>query len=721
MKNPYQLWETRHVEGPKDLLFLFDTFIHDNPEIGGFDTETTGLHIIKDKPFLIQFGWLVPNTEYGRVFTFYPTPENMKIFFSLSKKLKYLVAHNIKYDLNMLSNIGYVAEVQAMTNLIENTVVARLSLEALPTRNGGDSLKLKKLGAKYVHPDATRSEAMIDEELHKLNAERIKVLSAALKQFPLEGEFTPAGKQKYWGKGAIEKFLNDPTNDTEDLPENVRSVWLDWQEEYPEPTYEDVDRALMIKYGGEDIITMLEYFRSAMPFIIKREQLPILELESKCILPMYRMERIGLQVDRDYLEESRLKVKDYITKLRKQMHDLVGEKFTVGQHPTIKRIFKGWGIELEKDDKQALKGVMSAWELGSIPHEVAKRIIALRSLEKWYSTYIVRVQKNSAYDGRLYTQINSSGAVSGRMSCDVQQFPKDALKTLEGEELFHPRKAFTVKGGDYESIAYIDYDQIELVTQAHYTLLVSGGDLNLCRAYMPFRCRHYRTREVFDYRTSNGRNRWSERQSSGDSAWLDEEGKPWTKTDTHSMTAHKAFPEVPMDHPDFKKVYRPKGKTTNFAANYGASPKALIGQGFSPEDAKRLIDGYNQAFPGVIQYQKKIIKAHALKGYVHNHFGRRYYLSDANKAYTLANYVVQGSCADALKKAIIELDEFLADKQTNMVIPIHDEVQFDIYKGEEWVIPELEKIMAKAFDWCLVPVTAGVEITYDNWKNKAEY
>jgi DNA polymerase-1 len=140
------------------------------------------------------------------------------------------------------------------------------------------------------------------------------------------------------------------------------------------------------------------------------------------------------------------------------------------------------------------------------------------------------------------------------------------------------------------------------------------------------------------------------------------------------MTAHKAFPEVPMDHPDFKKVYRPKGKTTNFAANYGASPKALIGQGFSPEDAKRLIDGYNQAFPGVIQYQKKIIKAHALKGYVHNHFGRRYYLSDVNKAYTLANYVVQGSCADALKKAIIELDEFLADKQTNMVIPIHDKI-----------------------------------------------
>jgi DNA polymerase I-like protein with 3'-5' exonuclease and polymerase domains len=55
-----------------------------------------------------------------------------------------------------------------------------------------------------------------------------------------------------------------------------------------------------------------------------------------------------------------------------------------------------------------------------------------------------------------------------------------------------------------------------------------------------------------------------------------------------------------------------------------------------------------------------------------------------------------------------------------MVIPIHDEISFDIYKGEEWVIEELLKIMQNAFHWCLVPVTAGVEVTYDRWANKKE-
>jgi hypothetical protein len=56
-----------------------------------------------------------------------------------------------------------------------------------------------------------------------------------------------------------------------------------------------------------------------------------------------------------------------------------------------------------------------------------------------------------------------------------------------------------------------------------------------------------------------------------------------------------------------------------------------------------------------------------------------------------------------------------------MVIPIHDEVQFDIFKGEEGIIPRLLEIMQKAFDWSLVPVTAGVEITYSDWASKGDY
>jgi DNA polymerase-1 len=720
MRNPYKEWYDYHIEqGEHDLDLMIKLFQEDKPLTGGFDTETTGLHIIKDKPFLIQFGWLVPKQEFGRVFTFYPSPENMKLFFELASKLKYFIAHNVKYDLHMLSNIGYGEQVQSMTNLCDSVTVARLSLEAIPEREGGDSLALKELGKKYVHPDSTKSEAIIKDELRKLNVQRIKALTAALKQFPT-GELTASGREKYWGKGHIEKFLKDPTNDVEDLPEGVRDVWVDWQEEYPEPTYEDVDRDIMIKYGAEDIITMLEFFKHAFPFILKRKQLPILQQENKCILPMYRMERIGLKADLTYLEESRIKVKSYIIDLRNEMYGIVTEKITVNQHQRIKDIFnEKFGIVLESDDSANMKRIMANHE--GQPKRLAELIKELRSLEKWYSTYILPTIKNAQYDGNVYTQINSSGAVSGRMSSNFQQFPKNPLKTLDGQELFHPRKAFTVKGGNYESIVYIDYDQIELVTQAHYTLLVSGGDLNLCRAYMPFKCKHYRTGTMYDYKSSDKRNMWSETQPNGESSWLDEEGKPWVKTDLHSMTAHKAYPDIPVDSDDFKKNYRPKGKTTNFASNYGGGPAALTDTlDISWEEAEQLVNGYNEAFPGVIEYQNKIIEAHDLKGYVFNHYGRRYYIQDKYKAYKLANYVVQGTAADALKQAIIELDEFLLDKKSNLVIPIHDECQFDIHKGEEWIKDKLLDIMQRAFSWCLVPVTAGVEITYTNWKEKSE-
>jgi DNA polymerase I len=718
MRNPYHLWESFHIE---DTFFstihkMETYFLLDKPLTGGFDTETTGLHIIKDKPFLIQFGWLIPGKDYGRVFTFYPTKENMKVFLDLAKKLKYLVAHNIKYDLHMLSNIGYAEEVQAMTNLCDTMVIARLSLEATTEH----SLALKSLGKTYVHPDATRSESIIKDELHKLNAERIKALTAALKQFPIDGEFTATGRPKYWGKGAIEKFLKDPTNDIEDLPDGVKDVWLDWQEEYPEPTYEDVDRPTMIKYGGEDIITMLEFFKHAFPFVVKRKQLPILEMESKCILPMYRMERVGLKVDLEYLEQSRLRVKNYITQLRQELCQIAGETVTVGQHERLKAIFnEKWGAILESvDSKKGLREVFKHHK--GEPHRFATIIKALRSLEKWYTTYILPNIRNAQYDGKVYTQLFQAGAVSGRMSSNFQQFPKKALKTLDGEELFHPRKAFVVKGGNYESTVYIDYDQIELVTQAHYTLLVSGGDLNLCRAYMPFRCRHYLTKREYDFKDPRERAKWSEKQPNGESAWLDEQGVPWTKTDVHAQTTHKAFPQIPLGTDEFKE-WRSKGKMFNFMANYGGGKYAAMDSlDLEEEEADALVRGYGEAFPGVQIYQKAIQKAHANKGYVHNHYGRRYYLEDTSTSYKLANYNIQGTCADALKQAIIELDKYLTDKNSKMVIPIHDEISFDIYKGEEWVIEELLKIMQNAFHWALVPVTAGVEVTYDRWANKEE-
>jgi hypothetical protein len=81
VRNPYELWERKHAINEANIKAMYHQFLEDKPLTGGFDTETTGLHIVKDKPFLIQFGWLVPKQDYGRVFTFYPTKESYEMFF----------------------------------------------------------------------------------------------------------------------------------------------------------------------------------------------------------------------------------------------------------------------------------------------------------------------------------------------------------------------------------------------------------------------------------------------------------------------------------------------------------------------------------------------------------------------------------------------------------------------------------------------------------------
>lgn len=780
--NPYKEWQRAHIDDLQNYG-LSDLFRKDKPVISGADTESTGLHIKRDKAFLIVFGWIVGNT--GRVFTFYPTPKNMKIFFDLAKKTKMFVWWNTTFDLHMMKNatgLDYDGD-----NLVEGTVLARLCVEAVPANAGGDNLQLKSIGTKYVHWQAAESDKKVKQELRKLDNERVKVLTAALKQFdhPTETEYKPIRKDtgkpttatyaennpnnvewktipKKWNKGLIEKFLKDITHKVEDLPEEIQEIWRTWQEDYPAPTYADVDRDLMIQYAGEDVITMLEYVRKAIPVIRDREQWDIVKRESKLIKVNYRMERVGFKLRRDYLFKSEVKMREYIIKQRAEMYELAGAKIDVGQKPSIIKVFKeNWGIEISNSDKSTLKKLIAGdYEGYHVPEEArryAELIKELRTVEKWYSTYCVGLIEKSEYDGRLYTQINQAGAVSGRVSSDAQQFPKDAIFTEDGEELFMPRKAFVPSGEDYDRMYYLDFSQIELRNQANYTLLVSGGDLNLCRAYMPFKC--YRYQEVpkkindkltitvkekvyYDWTTPEKRAEWDKY------TWYrEEDGEEWTPTDVHSETTHNAlvllgyecyeetksyeykgegnpFFKAIIDEKEFSKI-RSKGKIFNFMKNYGGGLGAAMAQLDLPREvAQALIDGYSQAFPHVVVYQNSISRAHLIKGYVHNMYGRRYYLQDNKDAYKLANYNVQGTCADMMKQCMIDCDEYLQEMQakgykTRMVMPIHDEIQFESCKGEEFIIAELQRIM-QTHDWHMVPIVCDIEMTTTNWAEAAE-
>jgi DNA polymerase-1 len=255
---------------------------------------------------------------------------------------------------------------------------------------------------------------------------------------------------------------------------------------------------------------------------------------------------------------------------------------------------------------------------------------------------------------------------------------------------------------------------MELRVQAHYTLKLGDGDLNLTRAFIPYKCNSMFSEEPFEY----GKHDWTTGE------WLDETGKVWTPTDLHTTTTLQAFPDLKLDDPNFGH-YRSLGKRANFAKNYGAGwAKLMDALKISENIAKALDNGYNKAFPKVRAYQRWVDKQLQLYGYVENLYGRRYYVASSINFYKAYNYLIQGSCADLMKIKEIEIANFLKanNLKSRILLVIHDEVQVSIPKDEEWIVPEIKKILDdnNAVIGTL-PMLCEIEVTNSSWANKEDY
>ena len=641
-----------------------------------FDTETTGLHLKADKPFLMTITF--DNTTYAleREYMTQKVLDKMKHF-------DLVFGHNIKFDLHMLANIGLDYK---WNNLADTMILARLSLET----DEMQTIALKALAKKYLSVQTGADEIKIKSALTALRRHNTSLLKMLLKE-----------------KGITKKAFDAMAKDTIYEPVDFHKKFM---EDHPEPTYLDIYKdplytKAMLEYAMNDTEITLELAKLMYPVVIGREQLHLFKKECNLILPLFRMERVGLNVDREYIEASRIKTRQYILRRRDELSRLVGEPIKVGQHKRIKDLFKErWGVVLQSSDDRALAGVSRPGA-----QDAAKIIRELRTLEKWYSAYILRLLDKSKYDGRAYTQINQSAASTGRVSSDFQQFPKYAMYDENKQELFHPRRAIITTGNGYDKTYYLDYSQIELRVQANYTFDISGGDLNMCRAYMPFKC-HNASGKKFDP--------LEDKDLAFKEKWLqDENNVVWKPVDLHSATASQAFPEVDPKSDEFKHL-RFLGKSTNFAKNYGATANALISQfGFTREVAKKMDEAYYKAFPKILDYQKLVRDSYTRRGFVKNRYGRRYYLGDRRFIYKLYNYIIQGTCADMLKEKIIEVDNFLKPYKTRFQMNIHDELSFEVYTGEEFLIPTIKKMMEDV-DWMTVPVVADVEVTHTNWAEK---
>jgi len=705
-------YKYKHIENAVDLTQVLNLNI--TPQYIGWDTETTGLNIITDKPFLVSFGW----SEYGdnSVYTFDYTPEMFEILINFCKLSQCsMFAHNAKFDYHMVQNGG--SPIPDSIKLYDSITVARLTENA----DERESMSLEALGIKYIDDEAKFAGHVIKDIIHKIDKERRDELKLGLiKEFPNDGFSTTTKDGKIKGTGKLTALIDDY--------EKTRTKWVNddnlyfqyIDKHFKRANYKDVyDREpdLMRNYAADDIVIMLEYLKKALPVLKEVDKdFRVLKREGELIRAVACMENTGFKVDVDYILECRKNIVKYRELLYLELYIYSGEKFSVGQHNEIKKILLNqFKVKTEKADEKALKYIIDNTDNETLTN-ICKNILELRTLDKWLSTYIDG-KLNAVVNGRIYTDINNNGAVSGRVSCDMQQQPKEGLFDRDGNELFHPRRAFVCDEG--YRLFFIDESQMELRVQAQFTIFHSKEpDMSLCRAYMPYKC-YNENSTVFDYNNPEHLKHFTEKK------WYEcGTGKEWTPTDLHSETTRHAFPDIDPNSEEFKKK-RKLGKRCNFLKVYQGGVNALRDSlEVSQEIAEALDNAFYKAFPRIKDYQDWVNEQLSTYGFVENLYGRRYYMEDSRQFYKGCNYLIQGTCADMVKTFEINIWKYIKENNLGikMVLPIHDELVFLVPYGEEKYVKDLKHIMEDTLDVIKnVPMIAEVEMSETSWKDKKGY
>lgn len=414
---------------------------------------------------------------------------------------------------------------------------------------------------------------------------------------------------------------------------SMRDVPLEKQTEY---AVEDADITLQLK----------EHFTNELGEANTQKLFD--EIEIPLLRVLAAMELEGINLDKDFLNSLAEALNNDIETLEKSIYEAAGEEFNIAS-PKQLGIVLFENLKLVDKPKKTKTGQYATGEdiLSYLAkdHAIIQNILDYRGLAKLKSTYVdalpLQVEPST---GRVHTDYMQTVAATGRLSSNnppnLQNIP---IRTERGRQV---RKAFVPRSEEYTLLA-ADYSQIEL-----RIIAALSEEETMISAF------------------KNGE-------------------------DIHASTASKVF-NVPLD--EVTREQRSNAKTVNFGIIYGVSAFGLSNQtDLSRGEAKELIDTYYETYPKLRAYMSEQVDFARDNGYVQTVLGRRRYLKDINSRNGVVrgaaernavNAPIQGSAADIIKIAMINIFNKLnaGDFKTKMLLQVHDELVFDVYK------PELENI-----------------------------
>ncbi|MAY35479.1 MAG: DNA polymerase I [Spongiibacteraceae bacterium] len=428
-------------------------------------------------------------------------------------------------------------------------------------------------------------------------------------------------------------------------------------------------------YAAEDADITLKLHETLRPQVAAEKELDDVyrAIEMPLVPVLSRMERFGAKVDRALLDKQSQELAGKIEAIQKRAYDEAGGPFNLSSPKQLGEIlFEKLELPVVK---KTPKGAPSTAEevLVELAHDykLPQLILDYRGMAKLKSTYTDKLpQMISPATGRIHTSYHQAVAATGRLSSTDPNLQNIPIKTPEGRRI---RQAFVAEKG-YKLVA-ADYFQIELRIMAHLS-----GDEGLIKAFA--------------------------------------EGK-----DIHRATAAEVFGVALEDVADEQ---RRNAKAINFGLIYGMSAFGLARQLHIPRgEAQDYIERYFDRYPGVARFMEEIKASAKEKGYVETLFGRRLYLPDIKASNGMRrqaaeriaiNAPMQGTAADIIKRAMIEVDGWLqsSDVDAAMIMQVHDELILEVAEAEvDAVSKKLEQLMAGAAELA-VPLEVGLGVG-DNW------
>ncbi|MCD4840309.1 DNA polymerase I [Neobacillus sedimentimangrovi] len=383
--------------------------------------------------------------------------------------------------------------------------------------------------------------------------------------------------------------------------------------------------------------------------LIKNEQFDLFrELEMPLSLILADMEFFGIKVERKRLEAMGRELNERLIEIEEKICELAGEKFNINSPKQLGVIlFEKLGLPSLKKTKTGYSTSADVLEKLAPEHEIIEHILLFRQLGKLQSTYIEGLLKViDPKTEKVHTRFQQTLTATGRLSSIDPNLQNIPIRLEEGRKI---RQAFVPSEPGWVIFA-ADYSQIELRVLAHIS-----GDEKLIQAFKD-------------------------------------------DLDIHTKTAMEVFH---VDQEEVTSNMRRQAKAVNFGIVYGISDYGLSQSlGISRKEAGNFIERYLNSYPGVKEYMDDIIHQAKEKGFVTTLLHRRRYIPEITSRNfnlrsfaerTAMNTPIQGSAADIIKKAMIDMDEALKDKglKTRLLLQVHDELIFEAPEEEIEILKEL--------------------------------